>query len=160
MMIKTTFAKPCRKIRVPVEARQHIETYKGIPVLDAFYTAGWVQEEDGTFNRYLAPTTHTEAIVLDGTAMDMYKDTHDPLNILLLTGNRLVHSRPEIYAIRSSKENDQFVEYGIDFMDSQVTEGMLAAFGLLGEHGELPETNLKSHADKVKGIVRAIKKVR
>lgn len=136
-------------LEVAKGARTKMDNYKGIPVKDAFYTAGY---EFGSTERYVGPVNHTETIVLDGPSIGLAN-----ADILLLTGNRLAKIPAEAFAIEKSTEKGKFISYDVVNLHPFHRTGVLGGLGLLKED-ELASLDPEIHNARMRDILKALEK--
>ena len=91
-----------KEVSVPLEAIAIKTEFKGVPVKQAFYTAGY---PEGSNERYLAPMNHASTYVIEGNRWGLAED------LLVRTGNGLAGIEPEILGIVGSREEGDFVIY-------------------------------------------------
>lgn len=116
---------PEKEIRVPKSARTPETEYKGLPVREAYYTAGY---EEGSDVQNIAPMNHANTYVVRGESLEI------PQDILLRTGNGLIKIQPEARSISSESDDESFRIFQTDDLEPEAERALIAKLGLLEEY--------------------------
>ena len=128
-------------IRVPVAAKVEQEDYQGIPVKEAYWTAGY---EEGSTVRHAAPLNHGMTFVLDGKTLGLSDD------ILLREGNGFINLAPKARTIVSVVSDGTFTSFTT--VDLAHEEQLLRDLGVFEANETAKKIGLKAHYDRMELI--------
>lgn len=132
-----------QKIKVPLATKVEQADYNGIPVKEAYWTAGY---DEGSTVRHTAPLNHGMTCILDGKALGLEMD------VLVRDGNGLINLEPRALVLMVAETTGEFREFLTEELPKNKEKELLTSLGVFEANESVREVGITAHYSRMEQI--------